>query len=124
MGEHQVYRDRNYELGDQLLLLRSRVALTQFALAQQVGVHRRSVQNWETGVSYPKAEMLQRLISVFLRYHAFTPSNERAEALVLWQQATQDGPYSLPTFDDAWFARTLALQVSGAAARHSEDKPQ
>ena len=66
MGDHRVYRHHGYELGNQLLILRTRVALTQIALAEQIGVHRRSVQNWETGVSYPKAEMLQRLIAVFL----------------------------------------------------------
>jgi len=111
-----VYRDYNYDLGNQLLLLRTRIALTQIALAEQIGVHRRSVQNWETGLSYPKAEMLQRLIAVFLQHHAFTPGNERAEAHALWQQATQDGPHPLPAFDEVWFARTLALQSASPAA--------
>ncbi len=58
MSDHRVYRDHSYALGTQLLLLRTRIALTQIALAEQLGVHRRSVQKWETGVSYPKAEML------------------------------------------------------------------
>ncbi len=58
MSDHRVYRDHSYALGNHLLMLRTRVALTQIALAEQIGVHRRSVQNWETGVSYPKVEML------------------------------------------------------------------
>ncbi len=125
MGDHRVYRHHGYELGNQLLILRTRVALTQIALAEQIGVHRRSVQNWETGVSYPKAEMLQRLIAVFLRHHAFTPGNERAEALALWEQATHDGPHPLPAFDEGWFARPLALQGSeiggqGSGGTHPE----
>src|SRR3982751_6561840 len=107
MGSHRVYRERRYAFGEQLLLLRTRVALTQIALAEQIGVHRRSVQNWETGVSYPKAETLQRLIAVFLRLGGFTPGNEREEAHVLWSQAAQDGPQTLPAFDQVWFARTL-----------------
>jgi hypothetical protein len=41
------------------------------------------VQNWETGVSYPKAELLQHLISVFLKHQALTPGNQRAEAHAL-----------------------------------------
>src|SRR6266498_4235674 len=110
MGDHRVYRDNNYDLGNQLLLLRTRIALTQIALAEEIGVHRRSVQNWETGLSYPKAEMLQRLIAVFLGHHAFVLGNERAEALALWEQAARDGPHPLPPFDEVWFARTLALQ--------------
>ena len=72
MGNHRVYRDHKYELGTQLVILRTRIALTQIALAEAIGVHRRSVQNWETGESYPKAEMLLRLIAIFLRQRAFT----------------------------------------------------
>ena len=110
MGEHHVCRDNSYDLGNHLLILRTRIGLTQIALAEEIGVHRRSVQKWETGLSYPKAEMLQRLIAVFLRHQAFTPGNERAEALALWEQAAHDGPHPLPPFDEVWFARTLALQ--------------
>src|SRR5258706_5884839 len=112
MGDHRLYRDHKYELGTQLLLLRRRIALTQIALAEQLGVHRRSVQNWETGVSYPRAEMLQRLIAVFLQYHAFTLGNERAEAHALWDQAAHDRLHPLPAFDEVWFARTLALHTT------------
>ena len=90
-GSHRVYRELRYAFGRQVLTLRTRVALTQSALAAAVGVHRRSVQNWETGESYPKAETLQRLLAVFLQQHAFTPGNERAEAQALWRQAAQDG---------------------------------
>src|SRR6476659_10340706 len=110
MGDHRVYREHNYEFGNHLLILRKRVALTQIALAEEIGVHRRSVQNWETGLSYPKAELLQRLIAVFLRHHAFVLGNERAEALALLEQAAHDGPPPLPPFDAVWFARTLALE--------------
>src|SRR5258705_4247592 len=117
MSDHRVYRDHKYELGNQLLILRRRVALTQIALAEEIGVHRRSVQNWETGLSYPKAEMLQRLIAVFLRHHAFVLGNERAEALALWEQAARDGPHPLPSFDEVWFARTLALEGSGVRSQ-------
>ena len=122
MGDHRVYRDHNYELGNQLLILRRRVALTQIALAEAIGVHRRSVQNWETGLSYPKAEMLQRLIAVFLRHHAFVLGNERAEALALWEQAARDGPHPLPPFDEVWFARSLALHITAPAPTDREQE--
>jgi hypothetical protein len=36
-------------------------------------MNRRSVQNWETGESYPKAETLQRLLALFLAQAVFTP---------------------------------------------------
>src|SRR5215510_15073615 len=108
MGTHRVYREHKFAFGNLLLTLRTRTALTQIAFAEQIGVHRRSVQKWEIGESYPKAEMLQRLIAIFVRQHAFTPGNERAEALALWRQAAQDRPHLLPTFDEAWFSRALA----------------
>jgi len=89
MGAHRVYREHKYAFGTQLLSLRTRTVLTQSALAEQIGMHRRSVQNWETGESYPKAEMLQRLIAIFLRHHACTAGQEREEAHALWQQADE-----------------------------------
>src|SRR3712207_1938360 len=75
VGDQCMYPQHNYDFGNQILQLRTRVALTQSALAKQLGVHRRSVQNWETGVTYPKADMLQRLIAVFVRALAFTAGN-------------------------------------------------
>src|SRR6266545_2554060 len=122
MSDHRVYRDHNYELGNQLLILRTRTALTQIALAEQIGAHRHSVQRWETGLSYPKAEMLQRLITVFVRHQAFTPGNERAEALALWEQAARDGPHPLPPFDEVWFARSLALHTTAPAPTDREQE--
>src|SRR3712207_9592924 len=84
-GSHRSSRELRYAFGRQLLTLRTRAALTQSQLAEQVGVHRRSVQNWETGESYPKAETLQRLLAVFLQQHAFTEGHERGEAHALWR---------------------------------------
>ena len=79
MGAHRVYRERRYAFGQQLLTLRTRAALTQIALASQIGVNRRSVQNWETGESYPKAETLRRLIALFLAQGVFTVGQEAEE---------------------------------------------
>ena len=107
-GSHRVYRELRYAFGRQVLTLRTRVALTQSGLAEATGVHRRSVQNWETGESYPKAETLQRLIAVFLARGLFIPGQETEEAAQLWQQASQDAPHPLAAFDAAWFARLLA----------------
>jgi len=112
MATHRPYRERRYAFGEQLLTLRTRVSLTQIELADLIGVHRRSVQNWESGESYPKAEMLQRLIAIFLRQRAFTAGQERKEAQALWDQAALDGPHLLPAFDEVWFARTLALHTA------------
>jgi predicted ATPase/transcriptional regulator with XRE-family HTH domain len=111
MGTHRTYRERRYAFGEQLLTLRSRVSLTQIALAAAIGVHRRSLQNWESGESYPQAAALQRLIAALFRCGAFAPAREREEALTLWELARQDGPRALPAFDDPWFARMVATQA-------------
>ncbi len=108
MGSHRAYRQRRYEFGQQLFELRTRISLTQGQLAQQVGVHWHSVQKWESGESYPRAETLQQLIAVCLRRDAFTRGNEREEALSLWQRVSEDGHRRLVSFDEAWFARILA----------------
>ncbi len=112
MGAHRVYREHKYAFGHQLLTVRTWVALTQIELAEQIGMHRRSVQKWETGESYPKAETLQRLIAVLVRHQAFKAGQEREEAEALWNQAAEDGPHPLPAFDEVWFARTLALHTA------------
>src|SRR5262245_505687 len=123
MGTHRPYRERRYAFGEQILSLRTRVSLTQVELAEQLGVHRRSVQNWETGASYPKAEQLQRLIAVFLRHHAFTRGDEREEAQALWERATQDGPLALAFFDKVWFERTLAQNDERATQKEESRSP-
>ncbi len=112
MANHRSYRELRYEFGNQLHTLRTRAALTQSQLAARVGVHRRSVQKWETGESYPKAEALQRLLAVFLQQHAFTAGHERAQAQALWNQAARDGRHTLAAFDDAWFDRALASTMA------------
>src|SRR6266508_4118479 len=119
MGAHRVYRERKYAFGQQLLTLRTRAALTQIALAEHIGVHRRSVHNWETGESYPKAETLHRLVALFLAQGVFTPGQEMEEAAQLWEQARQDAPHPLGAFDSASFARLLAERSSTPVPAHT-----
>lgn len=108
MTARRRYRDRKYAFGKQILTLRTRAGLTQHALAQQVGVHVRSVQNWEVGESYPRAEALQRLIAVFMDHQVFAYGNEREEAEALWELVSNDGPHALAIFDSVWFAQLIA----------------
>jgi WD40 repeat protein/transcriptional regulator with XRE-family HTH domain len=108
MGARRRYRERKFAFGTQVLAFRMRAGLTQSALAEQAGVHLRSVQNWEAGESYPKADALQRLIAVFLRHGVFSSGQERTEAQALWSLAATDGPHALATFDEEWFVHILA----------------
>ena len=47
---------------DLLLRYRARTGLTQRDLAARLGIGRRTLQDWETGISHPSAERLQALI--------------------------------------------------------------
>src|SRR5262245_52187292 len=123
MGE-SLYQDRKYEVGQRLLILRARTRLTQADLAGLIGVNRRSVQNWETGVAYPKEEHLQRLIAIFLEHNAFTSGGEREEVQALWAQVSQDAPRPLPLFDLPWLEQLLAARSLPARADFPPPRPR
>ena len=91
-----------------LLRYRGRSGLTQRALAERVGVHRRSVQEWEIGVTYPSAERLEALLRVLLEAGGLTAGQQEAEARALWAAVQRDAPHTHAPFDATWFARLLA----------------
>src|SRR5579871_1241056 len=70
-----------------LLRCRGRSRLTQGALAKRVGVHIRSVEDWESGSSYPSAERLRALISALLDAGGLSAGREAREAEALWAAA-------------------------------------
>ena len=67
-----------------LLGHRGRTGLTQHDLAVRAGVSRRSVQDWEAGVTLPTAERLQALIRALLDAGGMSAGREAAEAHELW----------------------------------------
>src|SRR6476646_4745293 len=97
-----------------LLALRGRGRLSQRELAAFLGVSRRAVQAWEAGVSYPSAERLQALIALYLRRGVFTPGQEPAEALALWEAARAAAPRLHAPLDPAWLAALLASATAAA----------
>jgi WD40 repeat protein/transcriptional regulator with XRE-family HTH domain len=90
-----------------VLRYRGRTGLTQQQLAAHIGVHTRSVQAWESGVSYPSAESLQALIGAYLEHGGFGAGREVAEAEQLWATARRESTRLRPPFDTAWFAELL-----------------
>jgi DNA-binding XRE family transcriptional regulator len=62
-----------------LLRCRGRSRLTQGALARRVGVHLRSVEDWESGSSYPSAENLRALIAALLDVGGWHRNTQRAK---------------------------------------------
>jgi WD40 repeat protein/transcriptional regulator with XRE-family HTH domain len=91
-----------------MLVLRGRTSLTQQQLASRLGVSTRTIQYWETGVSYPAGANLKGLVGVFLENAAFTPGQEREDAERLWEAASLQAPRLAATFDSTWFEDLLA----------------
>jgi transcriptional regulator with XRE-family HTH domain len=45
--------------------LRKKATFTQESLAKELGVDRSTIAKWETGTSFPRAEMLPKLAKLF-----------------------------------------------------------
>src|SRR5947209_20046513 len=101
-----------------LLRFRGRTGLTQRQLAERVGVSRRSVQDWETGLNYPDAQHLQALIVAILDSGGLTLGEETTEARALWAAALRQAPRMQTPFDAVWWAelprRAESVQPEGA----------
>src|SRR2546421_12827759 len=81
--------ERDYAFGQMILTLRTSIGLTQAGLADQLGVSRRAVAEWEAGNSYPKADHLKGLIALGVRQQAFAVGREVEEIRTLWKAARQ-----------------------------------
>ena len=104
------YKERDYAFGQLMLRLRTTINLTQAGLAEQLGVSRHAVGEWEAGQSYPKAERLKHLILLGVRASAFPAGHEEEEIRVLWKAARQK-----VQLDEAWLHDLLA---SAEAVQH------
>jgi transcriptional regulator with XRE-family HTH domain len=98
-----------------LLRYRGRTHLTQSQLASRTGVHMRSLQGWEAGISYPSADRLQALISAFLESGGLAIGREADEAVGLWDAALREATRMSVPFDSMWFDATLAARSAGSA---------
>jgi transcriptional regulator with XRE-family HTH domain len=104
-----------------VLRLRGRTRLTQGQLASRIGVNMRSIQAWESGISYPRAGSLQLLIAAFVDAHAFVPGQEAAEAEALWDAARRESRRAVPPFERAWFDSPLGHGAAPAAAASTSE---
>ena len=98
-----------------LLRYRGRTGLTQKELAARVGVHLRSIQDWEAGISYPRAERLEAVVAALLEAGGFGVGQERREAEALWASLEREAPAYRAPFDATWFESLLARQVAPPA---------
>jgi transcriptional regulator with XRE-family HTH domain len=108
----------------QLLRLRGRTGLTQSQLAARVGVHTRSIQAWEAGLSTPNTERLQALIMALLSAGGFAASREAAEARAFWDAADLQTVRQHPPFDAQWFSALEALYTTNAGSATSAPAPE
>src|SRR5919204_4627639 len=93
---------------DLLLRHRGRTGLGQRDLAARLGAGRRTVQDWEAGLSHPSAERLQAPIQVLLEAGGLTVGREAVEAQQLWAAVLREAPRMRTPFDEVWLARLLA----------------
>jgi WD40 repeat protein len=98
-----------------VLKFRGRTGLSQAALARRAGVHLRSVQGWEGGLSYPSSAHVRPLIAALREAGGFTPGQESSEAQELWTAVRRDAPHFDTPFDAAWFAELPTLDAGGEA---------
>ena len=98
-----------------LLRHRGRTGLTQRDLAARLGVHPRSIQDWEAGVNYPSAERLQALTAALLDAGALSAGREAEEAEALWAAVERDSTRMHTPFDRMWFDRLIAERAAPAA---------
>ena len=102
-----AYRDPDYAFGQVMLTLRTRIGLTQAALADYLGVSRRAVGDWEAGGSYPRVDQPQAARGPGHRAPGFRCGPRGGGGPALWQAAGQR-----VLLDETW----LAALLQGAAA--------
>jgi predicted ATPase/transcriptional regulator with XRE-family HTH domain/Tfp pilus assembly protein PilF len=108
MNNARLYKLRDYECGLLFQSLRNRARLRQQDIAEMVGVGVNTVQYWESGTTYPKAETLKKLVEIYLRYGLFSPGKELTEAFDLWERVRQEAPRLNASFDRSWFQDLVA----------------
>src|SRR3954454_772505 len=99
-----------------LLRLRGRAGLSQRELAALTGASPRAVQTWEAGVSYPTADRLKALITLYLQRGVFAPGREQEEVVAFWETAREEAPRLNVPFDPVWFAALGAGASAGGSA--------
>ena len=99
------YGERDYAFGQTMQALRTTIGLTQAGLGDLLHVSRRAVAEWEAGSAYPKADHLERLITLGIQQQAFAAGREAEEIRALWRAAHQK-----VLLDELWLAKLLSQQ--------------
>jgi transcriptional regulator with XRE-family HTH domain len=105
-----------------LLRHRGRSGLTQRELASRIGVHPRSIQDWEAGVNHPRPGRLSQLIDAFLSVGALTTGHELEEAESLWNAAQREADRMWTPFDRERVTRLLFTAAARPGVASQEKK--
>src|SRR6266566_2912853 len=111
-----LYRERDYAFGQLMLTVRTRLGLTQTALAEVLGVGRRAVIDWEGGLTYPTTDHLKQFVVLAIQRQAFHAGREAEEIRALWQASHQK-----VLFDEMWLGRLLPDAGSAPASKQVEE---
>src|SRR6266700_2804194 len=113
------YHEPNYAFGQTLLTLRTTARLTQAGVAEELGVSRKAVGEWEAGLNYPQAAHLRAFIALAVEKHAFPAGREEEEIRTLWQAARRKVP-----LDEAWLSGLLPGAQALPASQPDEETPR
>jgi transcriptional regulator with XRE-family HTH domain len=110
------YRERDYDFGQLMLTVRTKLGLTQTALADMLGVRRRAVIDWEGGLTYPNVAHLKHFVVLAIERRAFSAGREAEEVRALWQVACQK-----VLLDEAWLGGLLSHLHPPPASQPGEE---
>src|SRR5438270_8545181 len=113
------YQEPNYAFGQALLTLRTTARLTQAGVAEELGVSRKAVGEWEAGLNYPQAAHLRAFIALAVEKQAFPAGREEEEIRTLWQAARRKVP-----LDEAWLRGLLPGAQAPPASQPDEEIPR
>src|SRR5438132_2712022 len=113
------YHEPNYGFGQTLLTLRTTARLTQAGVAEELGVSRKAVGEWEAGLNYPQAAHLKAFIALVVEKQAFPAGREEEEIRTLWQAARRKVP-----LDEAWLSGLLPGAQALPASQPDEETPR
>ena len=105
------YRERDYEFANTFVTLRTTIGLTQQGLATLLGVSSRAVENWEQGLTGPKADHLKAFLALCVRASAFAAGREEEQIRAFWRTAHQK-----VLLDELWLQELLS-QISPSPAK-------
>src|SRR5258707_12517455 len=97
------YRERDYAFGQMMLTLRTKLTLTQTELADLLGLRRRTVIDWEGGLTYPTVDHLKHFVILAIERQAFAAGREAEAVRALWPAAGQQR-----LLDEVWLDGLLA----------------